>query len=67
MTRGRLQFEWHRGNRSLELEFESPTLIHFLKYDPDHDVEEEDVFSVEHTTRLMELLRWFGAGPSNAG
>jgi hypothetical protein len=24
MTRGRLQFEWHRGSRSLELEVEDP-------------------------------------------
>ncbi len=41
MTRGRLQFEWHRGNRSLELEFETPALIHYLKYDPDREIEEE--------------------------
>ena len=35
MTRGRLQFEWHRGNRSLELEFESIGRIHYLKADDD--------------------------------
>src|SRR5260370_275218 len=33
ITRGRLQFEWHRGNRSLELEFETPGRIHYLKAD----------------------------------
>ena len=67
MTRGRLQFEWHRGHRSLELEFESPTLIRFLKYNPDRGIEDEDVLSVDDTTRLMELLRWFGAESSDAG
>ena len=61
MTRGRLQFEWHRGNRSLELEFESPTLIHFLKYDSDRGIEEEDVLPLEDMSQLMELLRWFTA------
>ena len=61
MTRGRLQFEWHRGNRSLELEFESPTLAHFLKYDSDRGIEEEDVFPVGDTMRLTELLHWFTA------
>ena len=67
MTRGRLQFEWHRGNRSLELEFESPTLVHFLKYDPDRGIEDEDVLPMDDTPRLMELLRWFGAESSDAG
>jgi hypothetical protein len=59
MTRGRLQFEWHRGNRSLELEFETPTLIHYLKYDPDRAIEEEATLPVDETTRLIELLHWF--------
>jgi hypothetical protein len=59
MTGGRLQFEWHRGNRSLELEFETPTLIHYLKYDPDREIEEEATLPVDETTRLMELLHWF--------
>jgi hypothetical protein len=58
-TQGRLQFEWHRGNRSLELEFESPTLIHFLKFDPDRESEEEATLPVEETSRLLELLHWF--------
>ncbi len=58
MTRGRLQFEWHRGNRSLELEFESVTLVHFLKYDSDRGIEEEDVIPAGDTARLMELFHW---------
>jgi hypothetical protein len=59
MTRGRLQFEWHRGNRSLELEFETPTLIHYLKYDPDRGIEEEATLPVDETLRLLKLLHWF--------
>ncbi len=43
MTRGRLQFEWHRGNRSLELEFESTGRLHYLKADDDSGIEEEDI------------------------
>jgi hypothetical protein len=43
MTRGRLQLEWHRGPRSLELEFESPSRVHYLKWDSSAGLEEEDV------------------------
>jgi hypothetical protein len=59
MTRGRLQFEWHRGRRSLELEIETPTLVHFLKYDADRGIEEEATLPVEETSRLLDLLHWF--------
>jgi hypothetical protein len=59
MTRGRLQFEWHRGRRSLELELETPTLVHYLKYDPGRGIEEEATLPVEETSRLLELLHWF--------
>ncbi len=33
MTHGRLQFEWNRGPRSLEIEFEDADKVHFLKCD----------------------------------
>jgi hypothetical protein len=59
MTRGRLQFEWHEGNRSLELEFEGSNRIHYLKWDPDAGVEEEDVIPVDDVARIHALLRWF--------
>jgi hypothetical protein len=59
MTRGRLQLEWHRGHRTLELEFETPTLIHYLKYDQDRAIEEESTLPANDTIRLMELLHWF--------
>ena len=59
MTRGRLQFEWHRGNRSLELEFESRGRIHYLKADDDSGIEEEDILLTDQAPEIEELLRWF--------
>ncbi|MBV8720960.1 MAG: hypothetical protein JO277_02345 [Candidatus Eremiobacteraeota bacterium] len=66
MTRGRLQFEWHRGNRSLELEFEATDRIHYLKWDSDAGIEEEDVLSIRDTDigdtdKIHALLRWFAS------
>jgi hypothetical protein len=61
MTRGRLQFEWHRGNRSLELEFENPRRINYLKVDDDTGVEEEDSLYLWQARELFELIHWFSA------
>jgi hypothetical protein len=61
MTRGRLQFEWHRGNRSLELVFESRGRIHYLKADDDTGVEEENILLIGQTPEIEELLRWFSS------
>ena len=65
MTRGRLQFEWHRGNRSLELEFADGDQIHYLKWDPDAGIEEEDVIPVNDVAMIHSLLRWFEAEPGD--
>jgi hypothetical protein len=65
MTRRRLQFEWHRGNRSLELEFESSDRIHYLRWDSDAGIEEEDVIPVDDGARIDALLRWFALEPAN--
>lgn len=59
MTRGRVQLEWHRGNRSLELEFETPATIHYLQWDSDQGVETEDVISADRVDALNGLLKWF--------
>jgi hypothetical protein len=59
MTQGRLQFEWHRGHRTLELELETPTLIHYLKFDEDRGIEEEATLPVDDLARLVELVHWF--------
>jgi hypothetical protein len=61
MTHGRVQLEWHRGNRSLELEFEHPTTVHYLQWDSDHGIETEDIVSLDQTDALMGLLHWFMA------
>ena len=59
MTGGRVQFEWHRGQRSLELEFESPTEIHYLQWDSETGVENEDVIPAADREALGALIRWF--------
>jgi hypothetical protein len=66
MTRGRLQFEWHRGNRSLELEFESSDRLHYLKWDSDAGVEQEEILSAGDTGAVLALLRWFASESGNA-
>ena len=59
---GNLQFEWSAGRRSLELEIENPATIHYLKWDPSEEVEEEDIFSIEDTDRMVDLIQWFVGG-----
>jgi len=66
MTRGRLQLEWHQGNRSLELEFESAGRIHYLKWDSDAGIEEEDTIPGNDVAMIYALLQWFAAEPGNA-
>ena len=59
---GNLQFEWNAGRRSLELEIESPATIHYLKWDADEGVEEENVFDIEDIDRTVRLIQWFVKG-----
>ena len=65
MTRGWLQFEWHRGNRSPELEFESSERIRYLKWDSDAGIEEEDAIPIDDGAKIHALLRWFAPEPVN--
>lgn len=58
MTRGRLQFEWTVGSRALELEFESATQLHYLKYDTASDTEDEAVIALADASKIQELLAW---------
>jgi hypothetical protein len=67
MSLGRLQLEWHSGPRSLELEFESPSLMHFLKWDSSQGIEDEDVIPVTSDWRpANDLLAWFVQGSADA-
>ncbi|MEX0716350.1 MAG: hypothetical protein WD066_07185 [Planctomycetaceae bacterium] len=59
MSPGNLQFEWHEGQRVLELEFETADTIHYLKWDPAEKVEDENTFPVADAGQAEELIRWF--------
>lgn len=62
MTRGRLQLEWHRGSRSLELEFESADEIHYLKWDSETREQEEEIISISERDKAVDLIEWFLSG-----
>lgn len=64
MSPGNLQLEWHAGSRTLELAFETPQVIHFLKWHPQEQIEEEDVFPVTDTNRALGLIQWFSSRTS---
>lgn len=66
MSKGRLQMEWHKGNRSLELEFEKPGQLHFLKWDPENSTEEEDVVPTDNIAAIRNLVNWFHMGLGDA-
>jgi hypothetical protein len=59
LSSGNVQLEWHHGRTSLELEFESPVLVHFLKWNPEKQIEEEDVLAASDHEALTRLIRWF--------
>ena len=59
MRKGNLQFEWHDGPRTLELEIEDPRTIHFLKWHPEAGIEEEDTCSISDADTVTALLEWF--------
>jgi len=62
MSAGNLQFEWHHGSKILELEFEDPQTIHFLKWYPERGIEEEDSFPATNINKAVDLIRWFMSG-----
>jgi len=62
LSTGNVQLEWHHGRQALELEFESPAEVHYLKWDPDNQIEDEDVISASDRDQLVSLIRWFMRG-----
>ncbi len=62
MRKGNLQFEWHDGPRTLELEIETRSTVHYLKWHPEAGIEEEDVCPVDDTETLTALIQWFVEG-----
>jgi hypothetical protein len=59
MRKGNLQFEWHDGPRTLELEIEDARTIHYLKWHPEDGIEEESICSISDTNAVAGLLEWF--------
>ena len=62
---GNLQFEWNAGSRSLELEVETASTVHYLKWHPEQGIEEEDSFDIKNTGRAVTLIRWFMGSVAN--
>jgi hypothetical protein len=63
LASGRLQLEWHgTGRRILELEFEEPDRVHYLKWDPDRGIEEEDAYPASDLDRSLALIDWINDG-----
>ena len=62
MSNATLQLEWHRGPKSLELEFESPTSIRYLKWFPEEGIEQEASIPAARIDVLAGLLLWFVNG-----
>ncbi len=59
---GNLQFEWREGSRLLELEIETPSMIHYLKWHPEEGIEEEDIFDINDINQVVLLIQWFMRG-----
>lgn len=62
LSSGGLQLEWHVGPRILELEFGSPEAIHYLRWDPENGVQDEDTYPTGDRTRSEELIGWVRDG-----
>lgn len=62
LSSGALQLEWHVGPRILELEFESPETVHYLRWDPGHGVRDEDTYPAGDRSRSEELVGWVRGG-----
>jgi hypothetical protein len=62
MSTGNLQLEWHHGSKTLELEFETDKVIHFLQWHPEAGVEEEGIFPATDVDWACGLIQWFMNG-----
>jgi hypothetical protein len=59
LASGTLQFEWGNDEVALELEFESPTTIRFLKWNPAAGDPQEDTMPVADQEGIEALVRWY--------
>lgn len=58
LASGAVQLEWRCADRLLELEFETPALLHFLRWHPASGTEDEDTFPASDRARAEELVAW---------
>jgi hypothetical protein len=59
LASGGLQLEWASGDVSLELEFESPSTIRFLKWNPLEGEPEEDSIDATNVEAIKGLIHWY--------
>ena len=64
MSTGTIPLEWDVDSRSLEIELESSGRLHYLKWDPLHDVEEEGIYAIDDMGRTRGLIDWVCGGMS---
>jgi hypothetical protein len=58
LSSGAIQLEWDIADRGLELEFETPETVHYLKWQPAAGVEDEGVYLAADLGRSADLIRW---------
>jgi hypothetical protein len=66
LSTGNLQLEWHRGTRILELEVETPTTLHYLKWNSEECVKQEGSCAMNDVDQALSLIRWFQEGTNDA-
>jgi predicted DNA-binding antitoxin AbrB/MazE fold protein len=65
MSSGAVQFEWHQGQKILELEVEDASTIHYLKWNPPEGIQEEAVFPINDAEKAIALIGWFTGAEAN--
>ena len=66
LSTGSLQLEWHHGSRVLELEFERPDAVHYLKWNSTTHTNDENLVALSRRDELVDLIRWFMQGVMDA-
>jgi len=67
LVSGGLQLEWHIEDRILELEFENPDAIRYLKWWPDQEVgDSEATYSASDLDQSADLIRWVFSGDATS-
>lgn len=62
LSSGAIQLEWHMEDRVLELEFETPSLIHYLKWCPQAGIEAEGTYPAGDERQSSRRIAWVLSG-----